>query len=88
MCGTGNHIKMPIMLKNRWTKAMCKVLNFKFTKAAIIAVIVVPMFAPRVMGNIFFNGRTPAPQSGVKAEVVTEEDCTMMVMPIPMAIAK
>ena len=49
---------------------------------------VVPMLAPRVMGSILATGKTPMPTKGVRAEVVTELDWTMMVMPKPTKMAK
>lgn len=54
-------------------KAICKLSCFRTAKAAKSAVKVVPMLEPKVMGNILCTGKTPMPQSGVKAEVTTEE---------------
>ena len=63
-------------------------LNFITANAARTEVIVVPMLAPRVMGNILCTGRTPMPTRGVNADVVTELDCTRIVIKKPTKIAK
>ena len=88
MGGAGNHIRIPVMLKQRWHKAICTAPNLRLTRDAIIAVTVVPMFAPRVKGSIFTSGSTPIAQSGVNAEVVTELDWTRIVTPRPISNAK
>ena len=75
------------MLKSKCTKAIYKLSGFMTAMAANIEVNVVPMLAPRVIGNILCTGSTPTPQSGVGVEVVTELDCTINVMPRPTKIA-
>eukprot|EP00438_Fugacium_kawagutii_P034277 Skav205206 [mRNA] locus=scaffold376:161529:161774:- [translate_table: standard] len=79
---------MPMMLNMRWQKAIWMAANFMTASAANIEVNVVPMLAPSVIGNILCTGKTPMPTRGVKAEVVTELDCTMMVMTKPSKMAK
>lgn len=56
--------------------------------AAIRLVLVVPMFAPKVMGNILLTDSTPMPTNGVSAEVVIELDWTAIVTSTPTIIAK
>merc|ERR1712113_700382 len=46
------------------------------------------MFAPSVIGYICSNRITPIPTSGVKVEVVIEDDWTRMVTPTPISIAR
>ena len=77
-----------MMLNSRWQKAIWMLLNFMTAKAARMEVQVAPMLAPRVMGNILCTGRTPMPTRGVKADVVTELDCTMMVITRPSNMAR
>ena len=56
------------------------------TVAAMIPVMVVPMLAPRVRGSMSSRPMRPTAARGVRVEVVMEEDCTMMVMNMPMAM--
>ena len=56
--------------------------------AAKSAVTVVPIFAPRVNGNIFCKVNTPAPAKGTTREVVMDELWTIMVRIIPKPIAR
>ena len=55
--------------------------------AAPIAVMVVPMFAPIVIGNACSSLRTPAAANGTIIDVVIELDCTMTVTMTPITIA-
>ena len=41
--------------------------------AAKRAVTVVPIYAPKVKGNIYFKLNTPAPAKGTTSEVVMDE---------------
>ena len=49
----------------------------------MMPVSVVPMLAPSVTGNISSSVIRPTAAMGVSVEVVMDEDCTMMVMPMP-----
>ena len=55
-------------------------------KEAKRAVMVVPMFAPNVNGNICLSVRTPAPARGTTREVVMDELCTIIVSSAPNAM--
>ena len=57
-------------------------------KAARMPVAVVPMFAPNVNGNARSKVITPTPMRGVIAEVKIELDCSNMVMPAPIKMAR
>ena len=52
-----------------------------------MAVVVVPMLAPRVKGYIRSIVITPIPTNGVRADVKTELDCTRIVIPVPIKMA-
>mmetsp|Transcript_42066 Transcript_42066/g.100261 ORF Transcript_42066/g.100261 Transcript_42066/m.100261 type:complete len:94 (+) Transcript_42066:224-505(+) len=86
--GAGNQMRIPMMLNNRWQSAIWMLFAFMTASAANIEVKVVPMFAPSVIGSILATGSTPMPTNGVKAEVVTELDCTIKVKATPNSIAK
>ena len=58
------------------------------TVAPMMPVRVVPMLAPRVRGNMSVRVMIPTAARGVRVEVVMEEDCTMMVMKVPMAMLR
>ena len=79
------------MLKNRWQNAICRAfwrsLVLSFAIAAIIPVVVVPMFAPSVSGYIRSMLTTPTPTRGVMADVKIELDWTKIVRPMPMTMA-
>lgn len=49
----------------------------------MIAVVVVPMFDPKVIGYAVSRLTKPAPQSGVKVEVKTDEERTRIVITAP-----
>jgi len=55
-------------------------------RAAKIAVMVVPIFAPRVNGYTCLRVSTPAPARGTMVEVVIDELCTIIVNSIPNKI--
>ena len=76
------------MLKKRWQSATCQAWTGLevTTVAAMIPVMVVPMLAPRVRGSMSSRPMRPTAARGVRVEVVMEEDCTMMVMNMPMAM--
>jgi hypothetical protein len=84
MKGTGYQITIPKMLKKKCANATCIAAEVDETSAAIIDVIVVPMFAPSVRGYICCRETMSNPTSGVKTEVVTLELCTAMVRPQPI----
>ena len=48
-----------------------------------VFVIVVPMFAPMIMGTAASMESTPAPTSPTSVAVVTDEDCTSTVARMP-----
>ena len=68
----GQMIMMPKTLKKIWANATVTAAEFPVTSAASMAVIVVPKFAPRVMGKIWRRVRMPAPASGTAKDVVIE----------------
>lgn len=79
------------MLKKRWQNAICKAFGRlwgSLARAASKPVAVVPMFAPRVRGNARSRDTTPTPIRGVMADVKMELDCTSIVMPAPIKMAK
>ena len=57
------------------------------TKLARTAVIVVPIFAPSVMGNAFCMDKMPEPTIGTSIDVVILELWTEKVIRIPIKIA-
>ena len=59
-------------LNKRCPNATTIAIGFS-TNAAIIEVIVVPIFAPSVKGKICLNDKTPAPANGTIVDVVIEE---------------
>ena len=60
------------MLKDKWLKATAKGAIVPETILAKSEVIVVPIFAPKVYGNICLRLKMPAPASGITSEVVME----------------
>jgi len=70
----GKNIKTPIMLNNRCAVAMLIAASF-LKIAAIKAVIVVPIFAPKINGNASLALMRPIATTGTNKEVVTELDC-------------
>mmetsp|Transcript_12271 Transcript_12271/g.17255 ORF Transcript_12271/g.17255 Transcript_12271/m.17255 type:complete len:251 (+) Transcript_12271:226-978(+) len=88
MKGMGYQMRIPEMLKKRWARAVCMAVILSETRAAMTAVKVVPMLAPRVRGYICSSWMTPMPTRGVRVEVVMDEDWTRMVMPVPMTMAR
>ena len=74
MKGIGYQIIIPEMLKNKWARATWSACTLSETNEARSPVTVVPMFAPRVKGNICSRWIAPTPTKGVKTEVVIEED--------------
>mmetsp|Transcript_9712 Transcript_9712/g.23759 ORF Transcript_9712/g.23759 Transcript_9712/m.23759 type:complete len:262 (-) Transcript_9712:800-1585(-) len=86
MNGRGYQTMIPDRLKNMCANATCmaKVVE---SIAAMMAVTVVPRFAPSVMGSICSSWTTSNPTRGVKVDVVTDDDCTTIVTPMPMRIA-
>ena len=80
-------IAIPKILKSKWLIAATRAATVPVS-AAKSAVTVVPILAPRVKGNIFFNVNTPAPASGTTNEVVIDELCTIIVRTIPKPIAR
>ena len=57
-------------------------------KLAKTAVIVVPIFAPSVIGKAFSIDKIPEPTIGTRIDVVMLELCTEKVIKIPTNIAK
>jgi hypothetical protein len=86
--GIGYHMHIPIMLKNKCASATCHASTGcdTATDAAQIPVHVVPMFAPSVNGYICSNDIIPTAASGVNADVVIDDDCTINVINIPIRI--
>ena len=78
----------PIKLKNTWWSAMVNPAGSSTAKLAKTAVIVVPIFAPRVIGNAFSIDKIPEPTIGTRIDVVILELCTEKVIKIPINIAK
>ena len=74
--------RIPKILKSKWLKAATNADTVPVI-AAKRAVIVVPIFAPRVNGNICLRVKTPAPAKGTTREVVMDELWTIIVMIIP-----
>ena len=79
---------IPVMLNNKWARATWSAFVPSVTIEPKIAVIVVPILAPKVNGSICSSRSTPIPTRGVKAEVVIEEDWTTMVIAAPRMIPK
>lgn len=71
------------MLKKVWHNAICNELRSSravvAVNAAIIPVIVVPIFDPNVNGYIRSRVIIPRPTSGVKVDVNIELLCTSIV---------
>ena len=89
--GIGKNNKIPEILKNKWHSEICNefgIASVLWASAAKIAVVVVPIFAPNVNGYILSIDTTPMPTNGVIADVNTELDCTRMVKPVPIRMAK
>lgn len=89
--GIGKNRMIPEMLKNKWHKAICNEFGMASSlcaKAAKMAVVVVPILAPSVSGYILSMATTPMPTSGVRADVNTELDCTKIVRPVPIRMAR
>ena len=82
-------MRIPMMLKNRCTNAVCTD-GFKYfpsaAKLASKAVVVVPMLLPSVMGYAVSKETSPAPHNGVNVDVNTEDDLTSIVINVPMRI--
>ena len=78
----------PVRLKRRFARATCSGACPFATMDAIMAVPVVPRFAPRVNAYICSRRNNPMPHKGVKADVVMEDDWTTIVKPAPTAIAR
>jgi len=70
-------------LKNTWCSAIVNPAGSSTAKLARTAVIVVPIFAPNVIGNAFSIDRIPEPTIGTSIEVVILELCTEKVIKIP-----
>lgn len=89
--GTGYHMTIPVMLKNRWHIEICSE-GFSVLESCAnelsIEVTVVPILDPSVSGYILSTVRTPMPTSGVRAEVNILEDCTSIVRIAPIKIAR
>ena len=62
----------PIALNKKWTKAIVIAEIFPVANEAKIAVAVVPIFAPIVIGNASSTVKIPAPIKGISSEVVIE----------------
>ena len=75
------------MLKNKWANAATNAVTLR-VRAAKIAVMVVPIFAPRVKGYTCLSVSTPAPARGTMVEVVIDELWTMKVKSIPNKIPR
>merc|ERR1719495_973786 len=81
---------MPVMLKQRWTRAIW-IASFSFpfeAKAARRLVVVVPIFDPKVSGYARSSDTKPAPARGVRVLVKTLLDWTMIVSPAPTTITR
>lgn len=65
--------KTPITLKRKWQKAIVMAEIFPVAKDAKIAVAVVPILAPIVMGKTVSTVIIPAPIKGTKMHVVIDE---------------
>jgi len=72
MAFTGYTKTTPITLNRKCTKAIVTAAGFPVAKEARIAVVVVPMFAPIVIGNMDSTVKSPAPVKGTKSDVVIE----------------
>ena len=73
---------MPVILKSEWHKAICKEYFKVFAGPLMLAkipVTVVPMFEPSVNGNTRSIVTKPIPTNGVKVDVKTELDWTIIV---------
>ena len=75
----GYKMMIPDMLNRRCEKATIIAARLPVTRAARIAVTVVPMLAPRVYGKICMSVNNPAPAMGTDKEVVIELLWTMAV---------
>ena len=63
---------VPIKLKSKWANAIIIAEILPVANEAKIAVVVVPMLAPIVIGKADSIVRMPAATSGIKREVVIE----------------
>ena len=79
-------MQIPRILKHRCENATVTATSLPVAIAARMAVIVVPMFAPRVNGKIRRRESSPAPARGTMIDVVTELLCTMAVIRTPRII--
>jgi hypothetical protein len=84
----GHQTTIPDTLNNRWEKATITAARFPVTRAARIAVTVVPMLAPIVYGKICTKVKSPAPAIGTAKEVVIELLWTMAVNITPIRKAR
>ena len=66
-------IATPIALKNTWCKAIVRPAELSTAKLAKTAVIVVPIFAPKVIGKAFSIDNIPEPTIGTSMDVVMLE---------------
>ena len=80
-------IRIPKRLKNKWANAATNAVTLR-VRAAKIAVMVVPIFAPIVNGYICLSVRTPAPARGTMVDVVIDELCTIIVKITPNKIPR
>ena len=75
-------MQVPIKLKRKWTRAILNAAS-DLLKAAINAVIVVPILAPTIYGNILPKCILPVAPNGTIIEVVIELDCIPAVKIVP-----
>lgn len=82
ICLTGMKMSTPKRLNTKCTIAIVTAASF-LNIAASNAVIVVPIFAPKMNGNACFILILPVATTGTIREVVTELDCNAMVTMVP-----
>ena len=76
----------PNTLNKKCTKAIVMAAIFPVANEAIIAVVVVPILAPKVMGKASSTVKTPAPIKGTRSDVVMELLWTKIVKKSPAMI--
>ena len=82
--GIGRKINTPIRLNKKWAMAIL-IAAFELNVAAIKAVTVVPMLAPKINGTADFNFTTFFATNGTTIEVVTVLDRMAAVVNKPHA---
>ncbi len=86
--GIEYQIATPTALNRKWCRPMIRPAGESVANDASSAVIVVPILAPRVIGNALRSVTTPAAIMGTSTEVVMLDDWTRTVITVPMRMAE